>query len=125
MVVVLALTAARLATWALFRVFLPTLLFALSAFFGRPLRRAAWRCREVGVEGERGLAHALSAVRGRLLGNEIDVEGVEIDERTEIDPPERAPTAKTRVSERPVRAPVAVDTGLEDHSSPVARRAPR
>ncbi len=115
----LALTVARLATWALFRVFLPTLLFALSLFFGRPLRRAAWRCREVGVEVEQGLRHGLDQVRARLLGNEIDVEGEEIDAA----PPERAP--RTRVSASPPRAPTAPESELDDYAGPITERERR
>ena len=120
--VVLALTVARLATWGLFRVFLPTLLFALSLFFGRPLRRAAWRCREVGVEGDRGLSHALAQVRSRLFGHEIDVEG------TEIDPSEAKPAARTRVASSPLRVEVDPEPDLSDYSDPIAeaeRREPR
>ena len=101
MVVVLALTVARLANWGLFRVFLPTLLFALSLFFGRPLRRAAWRCREVGVEGDRGLSQASDAVRGRLLGQAIDTSGEEIEDLEHDSAP------RTRVAGSPLR--VAVD----------------
>ena len=122
MMVVLALTVARVATWGLFRVFLPTLLFALSLFFGRPLRRAAWRCREVGVEGERGLAHAIDVVRGRLLGREIEVEGSEIYEPE----PERA--ARTRVSVAPLRVEVPPESELAnfpDTSASRERREPR
>lgn len=73
-IVVLALTFARIATWALFRVFLPVLLSFLSVFFGRGLRRAAWRCRDVGIAGDRGLLHAIEAVRGRVLGTDSEVE---------------------------------------------------
>ena len=113
-VVVLALTVARLATWGLFRVFLPTLLFALSLFFGRPLRRAAWRCREVGVQGDRGLSHALTQVRSRLLGQEIDVEG------TEIDPMESKAAARTRVASSPLRVEHGPEEDLSDYSEPIA-----
>ncbi len=102
-VVVFGLLLARLGTWALFRVFLPILLSILSIFFGRSLQRAAWRCREIGVEGERGLQHAMQAVRGRILGRDdidIDIEGEESDkteaERDDaVSPFARAP--RTRV----------------------------
>lgn len=67
-VIVLALTAARVATFWLFRVFLPFWLYLLSLVFGRPLRRAAQRLREVGIAGDHGLRHASFAVRQRLLG---------------------------------------------------------
>ena len=129
LVVLLALTAARLATWGLFRIFLPTLLIALSVFFGSPLRRAAWRCREVGVEVDRGLSETLSAVRARLHGREIDAEGLEIDaEGLEIDPdePERAP--RTRVAGSEVRASAPPEAESGDHTEPVpaaSRRQPR
>ncbi|HEY3254871.1 MAG TPA: serine/threonine-protein kinase [Polyangiaceae bacterium] len=116
MFVVLALTVARVATWGLFRVFLPTLLFGLSLFFGSPLRRAAWRCREVGVEVNRGLSHALNEVRGRLLGGEIDTEG------EEIDAPEQEPAAKTRVSEGRVRVPLEPEADSDDYAEPSAER---
>jgi hypothetical protein len=120
--VVLALTAARLLTWGLFRVFLPTLLFALSLPFGRPLRRAAFRCREVGVEVDHGLRHALNEVRGRLLGDEIDTTGSEIDEH------EPKPAARTRVSEHPLRVPAPPEAESDDYSEAIAerdRREPR
>ncbi len=81
--VVLGLTAARAATFALFRVFLPVLLGFLSLFFGRPLRRAAYACREVGMHGDAGLQHALGAVQSALFARTIDVEGEELE-------PERA-----------------------------------
>ena len=119
LVVVLALTAARLATWGLFRVFLPTLLFALSLPFGRPLRRAAWRCREVGVAVDRGLGQAVEAVRGRLLGNEIDTTG------TEIDASEGEPSLRTRVSEHPQPVPTPPEAELDDYARPSGERERR
>ena len=88
-IVVLALTAARLATFTLFRIFLPTLLTFLSLFFGRPLRRAAHRVQEVGIQGEAGLQHAIGAVRARLFSRDIEVEGEELE-------PAVAPSASTR-----------------------------
>ncbi|MEI9941766.1 MAG: protein kinase [Pseudomonadota bacterium] len=118
----LALIVARLATRSLFRVFLPTLLFALSLFFGRPLRRAAYRCREVGVEGERRLSLVSGELRARLLGREIDVEGTEIDN---LDP---EPRPKTRVSAHPPRVPTPPEAEADDHSEPAAEgeaREPR
>lgn len=122
LVVLVALGIARVATWSLFRVFLPTLLFALSIFFGRPLRRAAWRCREVGVEGDRGLARALDAVRGRLLGREIDVEGSEID----LEPSE--PRPRTRFASDPAHIQLDPEPALDDYAGPIPehdRREPR
>jgi hypothetical protein len=118
-VVVLALTVARLVTWGLLRVFLPTLLFALSVFFGSPLRRAAWRCREVGVEVDHGLSHALAEVRARLLGNEIVVEG------TEMGGAEPEPAPKTRVSESPLRVEDPTESTLDDYAEPIAERPHR
>ena len=112
--VVLALSVARLASWGLFRVLLPTLLLALSLPFGRPLRRAAWRCREVGVEVDLGLRHASDALRGRLTGQAIDTEGTEID-YSEPEPPPRA-----RVSSSPLRVEVPPEAGTEaeNHAQP-------
>jgi len=118
-VVVLALSVARVATWGLFRLFLPTLLFALSLFFGQPLRRAAWRVREVGLEGDRGLSHALDAVRGRLLGREIDVEGTEIDDW------EAEPAPRTRVSADPARVEPDPEADRGGYSQPTAERERR
>ncbi len=86
---VLALTAARLANWALFRLFLPTLLNVLSWFFGRGLRRAAWRCRDVGALGDDGLERAIAAVRGRPLGWDQQTEFTS-DRRAEASEPEAA-----------------------------------
>lgn len=45
------LFVARVSVWALFEVFLPTLLRILASVFGVPLTRAAARCRQVGVLG--------------------------------------------------------------------------
>ena len=114
MVVVLALTVARLANWGLFRVFLPSLLFALSLFFGRPLRRAAWRCREVGVEGDRGLSQALAAVRGRVLGRTIDTSGEEIDDL------EHDRAQGTRVASSPLRVAVDPEPEEEPYVGPIS-----
>jgi len=84
-VVMVALLVARLATMLLFRVFLFSLLMFLGLFFGPGLRRAAWRMRDIAATGERGLLHAMTAVRGRIFGSgdrqneEIEVEGEVID----------------------------------------------
>ena len=118
MVVLLALTVARLAAWGLFRVFLPTLLFALSVFFGRSLRRAGFRCREVGVEVDRGLSQASSSVGGRLFGQELEVDQPEIDRSEQGRPP------RTRFSE-PGPEPgvrIAPEAAADDGSEPVANR---
>ena len=88
-IVALALTVARVATFSLFRVLLPTLLTFLSLFFGRPLRRAAHRVQELGTQGDAGLQHAIGAVRARLFARNIDVEGEELDSAW-------APSASTR-----------------------------
>src|SRR5450432_1672047 len=111
-VVVLALAVARVATWALFRVFLPTLLTLLSVIFGGELRRAAWRCRDLGLAGDRGLVYAMEAVRGRLLGRteaetEIEVEAEEAEPR-QASPPGRV--ARTRIGVEPERG----STGAHD-----------
>ncbi|HYQ41277.1 MAG TPA: serine/threonine-protein kinase [Polyangiaceae bacterium] len=122
-VVVLALTAARLGVWALFRVFLPTLLFALSMAFGRPLRRAAFRCREVGVDLDQSLSHALDAVRGRMLGREIETTGEEV---ADVD---QGSTARVRVPSDRRRVDLEAEATLDD--DPVSsitereRREPR
>jgi tRNA A-37 threonylcarbamoyl transferase component Bud32 len=104
-VVVLALTLARVGTFALFRVFLPTLLLVLSVFFGRGPRRAAFRCREIGIQGDRGLLHAIDAVRGRITGRpdiEVDAEPVEANDPEPSEqaapPPSVQPTPRVRVS---------------------------
>ena len=68
--ILLGLGFARLGNWALFRVFLPTLLAFLSIFFGPGLGRAARRCSEVGLMGERGLAFASDMIRHRFMGIE-------------------------------------------------------
>ena len=125
MVVVLALTVARVARWSLFRVFLPTLLVALSLLFGRPLRRAAWRCRDVGVEVDNGLRHALDAVRGRLEGQALDPEDTEDTEDTEVEEPEPEPPRRTRVASRPLRVEIEPEADAEANSGPVAERERR
>jgi serine/threonine protein kinase len=63
-VVLLGLLVARVATFALFRVFLPTLLTVLAVFFGPGLRRAAERCHEIADAGAEGLRRASRHVRG-------------------------------------------------------------
>jgi serine/threonine protein kinase len=99
--VVLALTVARVATWALFRAFLPTLLVVLSLFFGRGLRRAAWRCRDIGVQGDIGLRHAMDAVRGSILGRqEIEVDGEESTSVAEAAAPQPDTGQKSSASTR-------------------------
>jgi hypothetical protein len=125
-VVVFGLLIARVATWALFRVFLPVLLTMLSLFFGRGLRRAAWRCRDIGMQGDRGLLHAMDAVRGRILGRtEIDVEGEESadpttntghgpDSDADADADRSPQSVETRSpDERPTRARVVERVRLE------------
>ncbi len=63
-VLVLGLTAAQLATWALFSVLLPTLLTLLSIFFGPGPRRAADRSRQIGERGVDGIRRASAFLRG-------------------------------------------------------------
>ena len=114
-VVVLALTAARVATFALFRFFLPIFLTLLSIpLFSRGLRRAAWRVREVGQAGDRGLVHAIEAVRGRVLERDIEVEAEETreDEEADAEPPSQ-PVPRTRVSAEP-RIRVNFGSAAED-----------
>jgi serine/threonine protein kinase len=122
-VIMLTLSAARLGTWALFRVFLPTLLGFLSLFFGRPLRRAAYHCRELGISGDQGLQHALKLVRGRMLGDEIEVEG----EAVESQRPEAARGTRTRVAAPgPPIEPEADDLAdFDERLAEQARREPR
>ena len=122
-VVMLALSAARLGTWALFRVFLPTLLGFLSLFFGRPMRRAAYRCREVGMSGDLGLQHAMQLVRGRMLGRDIEIEGEEV----ETDVTEAVPNVRTRVADPSIRVePKADDLAeFDERLAEHARREPR
>jgi serine/threonine protein kinase len=131
--VVFGLLIARLAVWALFRAFLPTLLGVLSIFFGRGLRRAAWRCRDIGVQVDLGLKHATDVVRGRILGRtEIEVEAEpEQPNETEAGDAEAPapPTPQTRFAGGArvrVEGPEA-DSELEDPIAEVepGRREPR
>jgi len=103
-VVALALTLARVANFGLFRVLLPTLLFSLSWVFGRPARRAAHRCMEVGLAGDRGLQSALEAVRGRLFS--IDVEGEAAFDAPETETSGPTPPRRTRVADETGQSPV-------------------
>ena len=123
MVVALALTVARFATFALFRVFLPTLLGVLSLFFGRPLRQAASACHEVGMRGDAGLRHAVSAVRGALFGRAIDVEGEEVEESAFVS----ARPPRTRVSSPPLHVPPEADdlADFDERLAEQERRQPR
>jgi serine/threonine protein kinase len=66
--VLIALTVASMATWALFELFLPLLLTLLSIAFGPRLRRAALACRDVGRRGRAGLSRAGRSVRDRADG---------------------------------------------------------
>jgi serine/threonine protein kinase len=120
--VVFGLLIARVAMGTLFRVFLPVLLTMLSLFFGRGLRRAAWRCRDIGMQMDAGLVHAMDAVRGRILGRtEVDVEGEESADPTTNATDERdanadrsSPSAETRTpEERPARTRVVERVRLE------------
>ncbi|HEY4107180.1 MAG TPA: serine/threonine-protein kinase [Polyangiaceae bacterium] len=117
-VVVLALTAARVATWTLFRVFLPIFLGLLSVvLFSRGLRRAAWRCREIGVAGDRGLGHAIDVVRGRMLGreDEIEVEGEPLDDEARESTPAEGNKTAERVRLRSGRGRVEADASTTEH----------
>jgi hypothetical protein len=130
--IVLALSLARVATFALFRVFLPALLGVLSLFFGRGLRRAAWRCREIGVQGDRGLLHAIDTIRGRITGRvDIDVDGEPVepgDTQASEDGASRSPvqpSPRTRVSVTRNRV-AEVDAELEEPDDvPQSRREQR
>ena len=116
MVVMLALTVARLAAGGLFRVFLPTLLAALSLFFGRSLRRASFRSREVGIEVDRGLSQALSSVRRQSFGDEIDVDG------TEIDPRDQKPARRTRFSAPDAQVVVPPEAEMAEDPEEIVER---
>lgn len=106
-VVVLGLMVARVATWALFRAFLPTLLVLLSLIFGRRLRRAAWRCRDIGIQGDRGLQHALNAVRARIRdGTAIEVEGEPLEPEVGEPGVGQAPSERTRTRVSTAQPPV-------------------
>lgn len=116
-VVMVALLVARFATMLLFRAFLPTLMMFLSLFFGPGLRRAAWRVRRVGEAGDRGLQHAMSAVRGRILGDrageELEVEGEAIDPLAE-EPEHAASSDHVSGGRIRVESPVPEEDELAD-----------
>lgn len=118
-VLILALTAARIGVWGLFRFLLPTLLFALSVPFGRPLRRAAFRCREVGVNADRGLSHALDALRGRALAGDVQTHDVEMPDIAEDS------TTGTQGRNRPRRVDADLDAELDDSCEETAERGRR
>ncbi len=112
--VMLGLTAAQLATWALFDVALPLLLTLLSIAFGPRLRDAAQRVRDVGRRGREGLRRANRVVRA--VGEE-SWRGAADDDRV-------------RVAESPPRARVdelQEDEDDDDHVDPprVERRMRR
>jgi len=113
LVVMVALTPARVAGWALFRLILPTLLTVLSIPFGRSFQRLAAGSQEVGVEVDQGLKHALDAVRGRAT-QALEAHDVEFEEVPE-------PHPKTRVSNAPQRVDEATDAELEqDPAEPLS-----
>lgn len=115
-IVLLALTLARVAGWALFRVILPTLLTVLSIPLGRSLRRLALSSQAVGSEVDQGLRHALDAVRGRAA-QELETHDAEFEDAPE-------PKPKTRVSGPPLR--VEPETELEqDDEEPLSARERR
>ncbi len=126
-VVILALTVARVATWWLFRFFLPTLLTLLSLFFGRALRRAALRCREVGLAGDRGLLHAMDVVRARLRGvPAIDTEATEVDPETAENAGNPGPRSRVQVDDtEPEASPLPGDEELEAKFEELRRREER
>ncbi len=63
--VLLALELGKLATWALFSIFLPTLFGVLSIFFGRSFRRVAMRLDAVGYRGRQAMAELSRRVAER------------------------------------------------------------
>jgi len=113
-VAVLALTAARLAAFAAFRVLMPSLLLLLSLPFGGELRRWARACQQVGVETDRGLRRTLDAVRGRMREPEGAVQDRESDDFT----PE---PAKTRVQSPPRRVQVDLEPDMDAYREPEQR----
>jgi tRNA A-37 threonylcarbamoyl transferase component Bud32 len=132
--VVLALSVARVATWALFRLFLPIFLTILSVpLFSQRLRRAAWRCREVGLAGDRGLVHAIEAVRGRTLGRDIEAEGEAVpDDEVEGDaepaserPRQTRASAAPRVRVEPLEPDADSELLDEDEDEDARRRQQR
>ena len=94
--VLIALAVARLAVWAMFQVFLPTLLTLLSIVMGRGLRRVAHVLSEVGSEGRSGLRRAGALVREKSAeavarryaasaGERVRVESPESEDRVRVD----------------------------------------
>ncbi len=85
---VLGLTAARCATFALFRVFLRCC--SASCRCSSVVRCAERRTPAVivGRHGDVGLQHALDAVRSALFGHRIDVDGEALE--ADVAPPARA-----------------------------------
>jgi serine/threonine protein kinase len=100
----LGLMVARTGNWAVFRVLLPVVLTMLSVVFGRELRVAARRMREIGRTNERSLRYAGERLRDLSRSEEPDArarvrverettapdsvrdtDGVEVDDTDELD----------------------------------------
>ena len=115
-VAVLALTAARISTWALFRVFLPLLLLFSTLGLSRRARRVAFRCRELASQIDGGLTHAIDSVRANMLGSELETEEPSGE-------PHTAPSTRTRVSNAPLR--VETDPDLAEFEEDSAEKTER
>jgi hypothetical protein len=87
--ILLAFRVASLATFALFRVLLPTLFTLLGIFGGRRMYERGRHMIEIGRSGQRGLERARQHVRHQFLGGPEPLEHTE-PRVAVIDPPARA-----------------------------------
>ena len=113
----LGLLVARLSVWALFDVFLPVLLMVLSIAFGRPLRRAAIACSEVGRGGRAGIHQAEEAViqrAGEARNRSRSPRRVRVASRTRVRAPSIIETAGESVEDESEEAGRAPTTRASD-----------
>lgn len=127
--IAIALSLARVATWAIFSVLLPTVLLALSPFLGRGLRRAAWRSRELAHEAERGLKFATASLHQSYDGDRSAEDASDATEEAEREPRQGSarPVQPARVQPGRVRVdPGSTATGGDvDEFEPGSRRERR
>lgn len=106
-VLLLALLLARLGTFALFQVLLPTLFTLLTVVGGARMRQRGRRMIEIGRAGDRGLQVAGEHIRYQFLGGQAPVELETVAE-------EAASSEPSRAEKPPRRARVSMEADLEN-----------
>ncbi|HYJ10997.1 MAG TPA: serine/threonine-protein kinase [Polyangiaceae bacterium] len=113
-VLLLAFLLARLATFALFQVLLPTLFTLLTVVGGQRMRARGRRMIEIGRAGDRGLELAGQHIRHQFLGGQAPVEHEAVAE-------DESATEPARTEKPPRRARVSMEADLDNIEEEIER----